>query len=210
LKAYKFLRPGRVAPFSELEWQEGTWVEATEGLQMCRSGIHACRLDQLAYWLAEELWEIELDGEVEETDLQVIAPRGKLVARVEQWNVAAQSDFALECVRRVASSAAAVLRRHDLAAEATRLADATTLEEVAARAQEAAAAAGKVVRAGRAVDLAGYAADAAGYAKQRQTAGAAFVAAHAALVEGRADVVDPFARVRKEQAEWLATRLGLA
>lgn len=210
MKAHKFLLAGNVAPFSELVWPEETWVEADGELETCRSGIHACRLDQLAYWLADELWEVELDGEIEEQELQVIAARGRLVRHVDAWDDAARRDFAVACVKRTAAYAAEKLREHDLPAEADLLDAAEELEQLAARAEGAAAAAGKVVGAGAAVDLAEYVADAAGYAMAGHTAGAAFVAAHAAFVRAPAGVADPFTAEREGQAQWLARRLGLS
>ena len=59
--AYKFLRAGRVGPFSAFQWPEpDVWVRAAPELAACRRGIHACRPSDLPWWLADELWEIEL------------------------------------------------------------------------------------------------------------------------------------------------------
>jgi hypothetical protein len=208
MKAYKFLRPGRVGPFSEFVWPEGTWVDTGSELEQCRAGVHACRLEQLAYWLAEELWEIELDG-VQEEDLQVIASRGRLLGRVTTWDDEARSDFAAECVRRAASYAAAELREVGLVDAADTLAGAHELDDLTARAQEASEAAAEVVGAGSGADLAGYVADAAAYAAAGDTVGTAFVAAHAAFVHQPLGVDDPFRAERAEQATFLARRLGL-
>src|SRR3954453_22728860 len=58
---WKFLRPGGVGPFSTVPWPAaGTWLSVDE-VSPCSSGIHACRAGDLPYWLAEELWVIELD-----------------------------------------------------------------------------------------------------------------------------------------------------
>src|SRR5437660_664030 len=60
--AYKFLRAGRIGPFSRFAWPEpGVWVRASAS-DRCRRGIHACRMRDLPWWLGQELWEIELDG----------------------------------------------------------------------------------------------------------------------------------------------------
>jgi hypothetical protein len=209
MKAYKFLRPGRIAPFSEFAWPEQTWVKASREPETCRSGIHACRLGRIAYWLADELWVVELDGKIEEEELQVIAARGRLLGRVDAWDERARSEFALECVRRAAFYAAAELREHGIGAEADRLSDASELEELAKRATEACDAAGEVLGAGEAVQLAGFVADAADYARHGLTPGAAFVAAHAAVVHAPPGVDDPFGAEREEQARWLAARLSL-
>jgi hypothetical protein len=50
LIAYKFLRPERTGPFSGFCWPEpGVWVDAPPRLAPCRSGIHACRLQDLPW-----------------------------------------------------------------------------------------------------------------------------------------------------------------
>jgi hypothetical protein len=209
MNAYKFLHAGRVGPFSGFAWPEAAWVDADGPPEVCRSGIHACRLEHLAYWLADELWRIELDGELVETDLQMIATRGRLVERVSAWDEAARGDLAAECVRRTAGYAAAELREQRLAAEADALL-AADLEEIGALAEAAAAAAGEVVGAGDAVDLAGYVADAAAWAERGHAAGVAFIAAHAADVHAPPGVDDPFGAEREEQSRWLASRLALS
>jgi hypothetical protein len=210
MKAYKFFHPGRVAPFTGHVWPEQSWLEAAGPLETCRSGIHACRVDQLPYWLADELWEVELTGEIESAELQVLARRGRLVRLVEQWDGAARSEFATECVRRAAGYASDELRAHGLVAEADALAGAKSLAGLTARATAASKAAAAVAGAGDAVDLAGYVVDAAAYAEAEQTAGAAFVAAHAAVVHAPAGVDDPFGAERAGQAEWLRARLDLS
>jgi hypothetical protein len=98
--AYKFLAPGAVGPFSGFAWGEpGRWVEADGEPAACRSGIHACRVEQLPYWLGEELWEIELDGEVVEAERKLVAARGRLRERLDSWPAAA-AELAADCVAR--------------------------------------------------------------------------------------------------------------
>lgn len=99
--AYKFLRPGAVAPFGRFTWptgEPGPWVEAQPSV--CVTGVHACRREHLPYWLAEELWEIELDG-VLEAERKLVAHRGRLVRRVEAWDDAAAEAFGAACAARV-------------------------------------------------------------------------------------------------------------
>ncbi|HVZ72756.1 MAG TPA: hypothetical protein VHJ20_10320 [Polyangia bacterium] len=55
-------------------------------MAMCRRGVHACRADQLSFWLHEELWKVELDGDLSSGLDCVLAPRGRLVARVDEWS----------------------------------------------------------------------------------------------------------------------------
>jgi hypothetical protein len=97
LIAYKLLEPGRVAPFSRAVWPEpGEWLEA-ESVDPCLSGIHACRALQLPPWLAlGDLWEVELEDVVDD-ERKVVARRGRLVRRVDEWDAAAQRAFGVAC-----------------------------------------------------------------------------------------------------------------
>jgi hypothetical protein len=97
--AYKFLRAGAVGPFSGFRWEPGTWVEA-EGLEECRTGIHACRADDLPVWLDAELWEVELAGRIIEAERKVVAERARLTRRVEAWTPACAREFGRFCSRR--------------------------------------------------------------------------------------------------------------
>ena len=68
--AYKFLCSGGVGPFSRYAWplprdgQPGAWVIGGADATMCQTAVHACRVRDLPWWLQDELWEAELDGEV--------------------------------------------------------------------------------------------------------------------------------------------------
>ena len=97
--AYKFLNGGRVAPFTGFAWPVDEWVEA-DGVEACRGGIHACGLFDLPIWMGEELWEIELDGEVIELDRKLVAARGRLLRRVPEWNAGLLEAFGHFCARR--------------------------------------------------------------------------------------------------------------
>jgi hypothetical protein len=96
MRLYKVLDAGGVAPFTRFAWPDGEWVEA-ESIEPCRSGIHACRVRDLPYWLGSELWEIELDGEVTEQERKVVAGRGRLVRRIPEWNVELLRAFTASC-----------------------------------------------------------------------------------------------------------------
>lgn len=97
--AYKFLDDGAVGPFTGFHWPAGEWVEAG-GVDPCLEGIHACRVRDLPVWLAPELWEIELDGEVIERERKLVAPRGRLTRRLEAWNDQLADEFGRFCARR--------------------------------------------------------------------------------------------------------------
>ncbi len=204
MKAYKFLRAGRRAPFSDLVWPEAGWVAVDGPLDACRSGIHACRPGHLAYWLLPELWEIELEGELLEAELKVVARRGRLTNRIDTWDDAVSRDLAEECVRRTARYAVLELTELGLAGEAALLEDARTVGELAATAVQVA---DRV--SGDAADLAGYVGDAYEYAQDGHVSAAAFIAAHAADLHDPVGVDDPFAAERAGQSRWLAERLEL-
>jgi hypothetical protein len=97
--AYKFLDAGGVAPFTGFRWPVGEWVDAG-GVELCHEGIHACRVRDLPMWMARELWEIELDGEVIEQERKVVAPRGRLLRQVPGWNDELRTEFGRFCARR--------------------------------------------------------------------------------------------------------------
>jgi hypothetical protein len=97
--AYKFLAKGRVAPFTGFEWPVGEWVEAA-AVDPCRRGVHACRTRDLPVWLDDELWEIELDGDVVEEERKLVAARGRLARRIDGWAPDAALEFARFCARR--------------------------------------------------------------------------------------------------------------
>jgi hypothetical protein len=104
--AYKFLDHGRVAPYSGVRWPEpGAWLES-DGVELCVSGVHACRIRDLPYWLRTELWEVELEGEVLEGERLVAARRGRLVRRIEAWNDAAAGAFGSSCAEEARRRAA--------------------------------------------------------------------------------------------------------
>jgi hypothetical protein len=86
--AYKFLRADGSGVFSGFDWPlpaggPGAWVEAP--LDPCRSGIHACRLSDLPFWAGRVLYEIELDGDLLEQPMKVMASRGRLIRRIAAW-----------------------------------------------------------------------------------------------------------------------------
>lgn len=104
--AYKFLRAGRRALITRLEWPApsdaaAAWLEASpEPLAPCRNGIHACRVEDLAYWLAEELWEIELSGDTIAGSDSIVARRGRLLRPIASWQNGASLAFARACIAR--------------------------------------------------------------------------------------------------------------
>ncbi|TMA87057.1 MAG: hypothetical protein E6J63_15220 [Deltaproteobacteria bacterium] len=101
--AFKWLSRGAIAPFTGFRWPvDGSWVSAPhsgpEG-----SGVHACRVEHLAWWVGEELWRVELDGPILEREMQIEAPRARLLDQVTAWDPAA---FVQACVGRTEGFAA--------------------------------------------------------------------------------------------------------
>jgi hypothetical protein len=209
--AYKFLESGRVAKFSGRVWPEPEsreWLESEGQLVACRNGVHACRVGDLPYWLGPELWKVELDGKIEPSELKLVAQRGRLLERIDEWNAELRRAFAEECVRRVAMHAATELRSADLPDEGNALERAAELDAIAVAAKAAVEAAEKA-DARVAERVAGYAADAVEWATAYPPSGVAFVAAHAAAARS-ARGPDPFATERAQQARWLRERLELS
>ena len=105
--AYKFLDHGRLAPFTGVRWPEPrSWLES-DRVELCVSGVHACRVRDLPYWLRTELWEVELEGDVVEGERLVAARRGRLVRRIEGWNDASARAFGASCAEEARRRAAA-------------------------------------------------------------------------------------------------------
>ncbi len=104
MKAHKFLAEGGRGVFSGFPWPlpnggPGHWVESEVAL--CRSGIHACRADDLPYWIAPALYEIELDGPIEQQAIKVVGARGRLIRRVDGWNDETGEAFSRMCAERM-------------------------------------------------------------------------------------------------------------
>jgi hypothetical protein len=109
VKAYKFLTADGRGVFTGFAWPlpngaPGEWVEVE--VELCRSGVHACRPGDVSYWLAPELYEIELDGDVAEFGMKVVAPRGRLVRRIDAWNDETREVYSQMCIARAGELAA--------------------------------------------------------------------------------------------------------
>jgi len=103
VRAYKFLDADGRGVFSRFAWPlpdggPGTWVESE--VDPCRAGIHACRPAELPYWVAPALFEIELDTPVAEHALKLVAPRGRLLRRVDAWNDETRAEYGEMCLAR--------------------------------------------------------------------------------------------------------------
>lgn len=138
MTAYKFLGQERVGPFSGFRWPEREWIEAERNV--CVTGIHACAVEDLPYWLNAELWEIELEDPARETR-KLVARRGRLVRRIEDWNRETRQTFAESCVGRLRGIAKDSPAAAEYVSDAERRAgmgDASMTAFIAARAAEVA------------------------------------------------------------------------
>ena len=100
MRAYKFLDGDGQGVFSRFAWPlpdggPGAWVESE--VDPCRAGVHACRPADLPYWVAAALYEIELDGPAAEHTLKLVAPRGRLLRRVDAWNNETRAAYGEMC-----------------------------------------------------------------------------------------------------------------
>ena len=101
--AFKWLSRGAIAPFTGFRWPgDRSWVSVPQGTPE-GSGVHACRIGQLAWWIGEELWRVELDGPILERETQIEASRARLLDQVTLWDPAA---FVRACVARTEAFAA--------------------------------------------------------------------------------------------------------
>ena len=199
--AYKFLRAGRVGPFSGFQWPgPGVWVHAPRDLVACHRGIHACRPSDLPWWLADELWEIELEGPAQPDGHKIIAPAGRLRLQIDGWTPACAQEYGDACAWRARERAAQALIRAGYRDEAHQLATCPTLDDVMSAARRLADA---IPETRISLTIAG---DGAFRALTGAAPTSAYIAAHAAMrLEGAAG----YAAERAWQSRWLVERLGL-
>jgi hypothetical protein len=199
--AYKFLRAGRIGPFSGFRWPEpGVWVRAGEDTAPCRRGIHACRAQDLPWWLADELWEVELADRLRIDEHKVLAPAGRLHSRIEGWTPDCANRYAEACAWRARDRAVQALTTARHEPLASRLGACTTLDEVRLEARQLAE---QVLDARISLVMAR---DGAVRALTGAASTSAYIAAHAAM---RLDGHPGYTAERRWQSRWLVDRLGL-
>jgi hypothetical protein len=199
--AHKFLGPGSVGRFSGHRWKPGEWVEAAlpgEG-----GGIHACRPQDLSWWIDAELWRIELDGHLRERPTQIEARRGRLLERVQRWDEQARVAFGLNCVFQTRDVSVAALRTLGHPDIADRLAAAGSLPEMLEIASSLQA------PTGFAGEMFGYAHDAAAAYTVRSNAAEASFMASVATAAARGDA-SGFDEERRRESRWIADQVGIA
>jgi hypothetical protein len=206
MRAYKFLDAHGRAPFTATPWVRGEWVEAA-GAHACREGVHGCRALDVAYWLADALWEVELEGAVIDARHKVVGRRGRLVREIDDYPAAVR-ELAEVGAWRCRDRAVSALRAARDDALADRVAAVSTLAELAGLGGEV----DESTFPGRAAALA---ADAAHFAQHGLPAQSPFVdvcsAGHVAAGEGgdQAAYDAGYTEERAFQSTWLGQRLGL-
>lgn len=214
MRAFKCTGSDGVSVFTQFRWpvpigaDPGPWVEVADPAQVCEQGLHACHAADLPYWLAPELWEIELAGEVIEAPYKLVASRGRLVRRVPGWPELERA-FAESCAARVQGLAVSQLRSigdprlSDAAASAVTTEEWQTVVEMA-----------EPVASPLAATVAGFALDCLWDIDQGYYAMCAYVAATAFGNQSTGDVVQDMTSAgwveeRARQADWLVEHLGL-
>jgi hypothetical protein len=104
----KFLAAEGRGPFSGHAWPlpmgdaPGEWVAVEGALAQCTRGVHVCRDVDLAHWIHDELWEVEVEGDALEGIDCLIVPRARLVRRTDAWADGSRR-FAQACIEHAAS-----------------------------------------------------------------------------------------------------------
>jgi len=218
VEAFKFLDSTGTSVLTGFRWplpadgSPGPWVEAA-GVRPCRAGVHACAADDLAYWIADHLWVVELAGETAPGRHKVAARRGRLIHRIDAWHLGVQGELAADVTWRSRDLALSALRHVGHHGMADRLAACSSGPDLAAVCAEIAGTVGEASAVGTAALLA---ADCASFAAPHESTGAPYAAAcaagHAATMTGgtAAAYQAAFHAERVRQSRWVAQRLDVA
>jgi hypothetical protein len=134
--AHKFLSRGAVGLYSGFRWptpeggEPGSWVMVTGPLVAGSNGVHACDAGALADWLDDELWLVELDDQCLRADGLLVARRGRLLRRLEEWNERTAEEFAHACVLSAREYACAMLEEAGATEEAEAIRRSHDLDEL--------------------------------------------------------------------------------
>ncbi|MEW6471324.1 MAG: hypothetical protein AB1679_03550 [Actinomycetota bacterium] len=208
--AYKFLDGQGRGVFSGFRWTAqppGTWIEAA-GVAICREGVHGCRPADLAWWVNEDLWEIELDGDVIEAGRKIAARRGRLRRCIDDWSGGVMAEFAEATIVRARDAALAVGGGHR---EMAPLGNSDRVDDIRAAARAALATlepdSAEHVAAGLVVDAAHFATEHICHAPFIS----ACAAGHAASARSgrRDDWRAAFVAERAWQSAWISGQLDL-
>jgi hypothetical protein len=83
-------------------WTPGEWMPEVEGeLEPCRNGYHVVTLEQLADWLGERIFEVEVGDEIVHEDNKSVTRTCRLTRECTGWNERTARLFACDCAERV-------------------------------------------------------------------------------------------------------------
>ena len=211
MRAYAFLDPAATDYVSGVQWPvpheagPGPWLETGAG-----EPLRGYSADQLLWWLDQQLWEVELDGDLRETDRSVLGARGRLRAPVDAWTPGVAHELPTNCALRLRDRTVAALEADGRKDAAAVLAAANDLESIAdAAASAASGEAGSSLLAGYTADLVRVASFMPDPARGAAVAARIAAQAHAGGDEGKPGYEEAYAEERARQGEWLRTRLGL-
>jgi hypothetical protein len=211
VRTYAFLGPTAIDYVSGVRWPlpespgPGAWLETEAD-----SPLRGYPADQLVWWLDQELWEVELAGDVHETDRSVLGARGRLLAPVDAWTPDVACELTTSCAFTLRDRAIVALEADASRAAAADLGAAGDLDSIAEAAASAASADGSGgLLAGYTADLVRFAAFMPDPARGAAVATRIAAHAHAGGDEGAPGYEEAYAEERNRQADWLRTRLGL-
>jgi hypothetical protein len=212
MHAFRFLAKGAMSVSSQIAWSKpqrgrpGEWLgRGTEGT---RRGVLAHRVDDLPYWVHDELYRVELRGPIEELSTGILARELRLCAQIDEWTEATRFDFGHDCIVQLQQRAADLAREQAVDwAHALRCAPVNDLPAFVMDALEDA-------RSPSLKLLLGYLSDACRAQQWGLTNSVARIA-QVALADRRIGqpagdtmaVDDPAGRERARQANWLRKRL---
>ena len=211
MRAYAFLDPTATDYVSGVRWPvpgdrgPGAWLEPGAD-----SPLRGYPADQLLWWLDQQLWEVELAGDVHDTGRSLLGERGRLLAPVDAWTPDVARELTTDCALRLRDRAVVALEVDGMNADADTLRAASDLESIAEAAAAAAAGEGfGSLLAGFTVDLVRFASFMPDPARGAAVAARIAAHAHAGGDEGKQGYEEAYAEERARQADWLRTRLGL-
>lgn len=211
MQVYAFLDPAATDYVSGVRWPvpdepgPGAWLEAEAG-----SPLRGYPAGQLLWWLDQHLWEVELAGDVRETDRSILGARGRLLAPVDAWTPEVARELTTDCAMRLRDRAVAALEADGREDAAAGLGAADDLESIAEAAASAASGeAGSSRLAAYTTDLVRVASFMPDPARGAAVAARIAAHAHAGGDEGKPGYEGAYAEERARQRDWLRTRLGL-
>ena len=105
MRLYVFLGDGREAFLTGVRWpapagdEPAGWIEA--GVDGPPDAARGYDVADLTWWLDDELWRIELDGELRSGRHSLLGDRGRLLRRIDAWSPAAAEELTSACVSRI-------------------------------------------------------------------------------------------------------------